>query len=99
MTTDPSAQYPGRDAAELKLDIEPKRAAVFIDDNYVGNAGHFGGFSSMVIRPGTHRIKVELPGYRTFETAINLLPRQRAEIETRLIKGSILHAGSLVKER
>src|SRR5262249_37684867 len=50
----------------LKLDIEPGRAAVFLDGKFVGHASEFGGaLHSMLISPGKHRIKVELPGYRS----------------------------------
>lgn len=93
------AQYPGSDAATLKLNIIPDRAAVFLDDGYVGHAGDFGGtFHSMLVSPGRHRIKVELPGYRTFETEINLLARQKSEVKTELVKGSIQDASPLVKQ-
>src|SRR5205807_10086085 len=44
--------------AELKLTVEPGRAAVFVDDNYAGHASEFGGaLHSLLISPGKHRIK------------------------------------------
>jgi PEGA domain len=86
--------------AELKLDIEPDRAAVFVDDRFVGHAGEMGGtFGKMFIGPGVHRIKVALPGYQTFETEVRLLPDQKAEIKTKLVRGSIEQAGPLIFER
>ena len=100
MTRDLRAPYPGSDAAELKLNVKPDRAAVFVDDNYSGHAADFGGaFRSMLLTPGKHRVKVELPGYRTFETEVNLLPTQKSKVETELIPGSILQAGPLIKEQ
>jgi hypothetical protein len=85
--------------ATLKVDIQPPRAAVFVDDAYLGHAGELGGaFHSMLISPGKHRIKIELPGYRTFETEVNLLAGQKSEIKTELVKGSIEQAGPLIKE-
>jgi PEGA domain len=85
--------------ATLKLSIEPKRAAVFLDDKYVGHASEFGGkFRSMLISPGKHRIKVELPGYRTYDTEINLLAGQKTEVKTELVPGSIEQAGPLIKK-
>ena len=100
MTRDLRAPYPGSDAAELKLNVKPDRAAVFVDDNYSGHAADFGGaFRSMRLTPGKHRVKVELPGYRTFETEVNLLPNQKSKVETELIPGSILQAGPLIKEQ
>ena len=86
--------------ATLKLNIEPKRAAVFLDDKFVGHAAEFGGkFRSMLISPGKHRIKVELPGYRTYDTEINLLAGQKTEVKTVLVPGSIQQAGPLIKKK
>ena len=100
MTPDGRSLRRGPDAAELKLTVNPNRAAVFVDDGYVGHAAEFGGaFHSMLLSPGKHRIKVELPGYRTFETEVNLLPRQKSKVETDLVGGSILQAGPLIKEQ
>ena len=51
--------------AELKISVQPDRSAVFVDDQFQGHAGELGGaFHSMLLSPGMHRIKVELPGYR-----------------------------------
>ena len=96
----PRAAYPGANAAIVKFDITPDRSAVFIDDIYVGPSGKFGGFfNSMTIEPGRHRVKIELPGYRTFETEISVLPEQKLEIKTDLVKASIEQAGSLILQR
>lgn len=100
MTPDGRPLRLGPDAAELKLTVNPNRAAVFVDDGYVGHAAEFGGaFHSMLLSPGKHRIKVELPGYRTFETEVNLLPRQKSKVETDLVAGSITQAGALIKQQ
>lgn len=82
----------------LKLNIEPGRAAVFLDGKFVGHASEFGGaVHAMLISPGKHQIKVELPGYRTFETEVNLLAGQKSEVKTELVKGSIVQAGPEIK--
>src|SRR6266702_4434908 len=80
--------------------VEPGRAAVFLDDNYIGHASEFGGaLHSLSVSPGKHRIKVALPGYRTFETEVGLLAGQKSEVKTELLKGSIEQASSEVKNR
>ena len=85
--------------ATLKLTIEPDRAAVFLDDKYVGHAGELGGaLHSLLVSPGTHRIKVALPGYRTFETEVTLLAKQKSEVKTELVKGSIEQATVDIKK-
>jgi hypothetical protein len=99
MQKDPRALYPAANAATLKLDVMPERAAVFVDDAYIGHASDFGGaFHSMLVTPEKHRVKIELPGYRTFETEVNPLAGQKTEIKTELVPGSIEQAGALVKE-
>jgi hypothetical protein len=85
--------------AELKVDVDPDRAAVFVDNRFLGHAGELGGaFHSMLLSPGTHRIKVELPGYQSFETEVNLVAGQKSVVKTNLAKGSIRQAGPLMDE-
>jgi PEGA domain len=82
----------------LKLTVQPDRAAVFLDDHYIGHVGEFGGkFHSLLIAPGKHRIKIELAGYRTFETEIDLLAGQKSEVKTDLVKGSIEQNDAMIK--
>lgn len=85
--------------SELKLTVEPGRAAVFVDDNYVGHAGELGGkLHSLLVSPGKHNVKVALPGYRTFETEVTLLAGQKSEVKTELVKGSIEQASAEIKK-
>jgi len=85
--------------AQVKVDIQPDRAAVFVDDRFLGHAGELGGkFHSMLLSPGTHRIKVELPGYQTFETDVTLVAGQKSEVKTTLAKGSIHQADALIDQ-
>ena len=85
--------------SEVKIHVTPDRAAVFVDDAFVGHVHEFGGVGrKLLISPGKHRIKVALPGYRTFETEINLVVNQKFEIKTDLVKGSITQAGPLIKK-
>ena len=94
----PGAQEP-KVTSELKLTIEPSRAAVFVDGNYVGHAGELGGaLHSLLLPPGKHHIKIALPGYRTFETDIRLVADQKSEIKTRLLKGSVEEASPEIKQ-
>jgi hypothetical protein len=94
----PGAKLP-EVTSELKVTVQPKRAAVFLDDHYVGHASELGGrFHSLLVSPGKHKIKVELPGYRTYETEVDVLAGQKAEVKTELVKGSIEQAGSDIKK-
>ena len=90
MEKDPNAQYPAKNAANLKLTVVPDRAAVFVDNGYVGHASDFGGaFRSMTVAPGKHKIRVALPGYHDFETDITLAAKQKFEIKAELVKSNV----------
>jgi hypothetical protein len=90
MEKDPAAQYPAKNAANLKLVVVPDRAAVFVDNGYVGHASDFGGaFRSMTVAPGKHKIRVALPGYHDFETDITLAAKQKSEIKAELVKANV----------
>lgn len=85
--------------SQLKVDVHPDRAAVFVDDSFLGHAGELGGaFHSMLLSPGTHRIKVELPGYQSFETDVTLVAGQKSVVKTNLSKGSIHQADALIDQ-
>ena len=74
--------------ATVKISVNPSRAAVFLDGLFVGHVGEFEGAGrGMLVAPGTHTIKIALPGYQTFETQINPLPNQKVEVKTDLVKG------------
>jgi hypothetical protein len=83
----------------LKITVQPPRAAVFLDDKYVGHTGELGGsVHALLVTPGKHRVKIELPGYRTFETEVNLIAGQKSEVKTELVKGSIVQADAEIKK-
>jgi hypothetical protein len=85
----PKLTYPGNDAAQLRLDIQPKRAAVFVDGSYMGHGGDFGGrFHSMLVSPGKHHLKVALGGYKPFETDIDELASSKSQMKIVLEKSS-----------
>jgi hypothetical protein len=52
----------------------------------------------MLLSPGTHRIKVELPGYQSFETDVTLVAGQKSVVKTNLAKGSIHQADALIDQ-
>ena len=71
----------------VKIGVNPPRAAVFLDGNFIGHVGEFEGLGrGLLVAPGTHNIKITLPGYRTFQTEINPLANQKVELKTNLVK-------------
>lgn len=73
--------------AEIKLSVNPDRAAVFVDGLLVGHAGEFGGVAkSLLVAPGHRKIVISLPGYQTFTTEVDLAPNQKFNLKTELLK-------------
>ena len=84
--------------ATVKIAVHPSRAAVFLDGLFVGHVGEFEGAGrGMLIAPGTHQIRIALPGYQTFETDIDPQANQKIEIKTDLVKNDGPPADPLVK--
>jgi hypothetical protein len=86
--------------AELRISVKPGRAAVFIDDRFIGHADEFSGLGhGLLVTPDKHRVRIALPGYQTFETEVTVRPNQKLKIETELVKGSITQAGPMISQK
>jgi hypothetical protein len=86
LNKDPGTRLPTT-TAEVKL--SPDRAAVFVDGVFVGHVGEFGGVGkALLVAPGTRKITIFLTGYETLETQVNLLPNQKFELKTDLVRAS-----------
>jgi len=98
MVKDPQAQFP-KVSGQIKLQVTPERAAVFVDDLFVGSVSEFMGVGrGMLVSPGNHRIRIALPGYQAFDSEVSLLPHQKITIKTDLLPGSISQAGPSIKQ-
>jgi hypothetical protein len=89
MRENPDAHLPDpRDMAKVKVLVKPKRAAVFVNERYVGNVSQFRGIGDFLgLNPGTYRIHITLPGYEPFETEMILAKAQKYEIKAKLRRG------------
>jgi PEGA domain len=87
MQKDPSVHYPDRKTtAEIQLEVAPDRAAVFVDGLLIGHVAEFqGAHRALLVAPGKRKITISLPGYQTFETEVNLAPRQKFKLRTSLM--------------
>ena len=86
---------PPKVTSQIKLYVSPDRAAVFVDDAFVGNVSEFSGIGhGMLVSAGKHRVKIALPGYQAFETEVSLLARQKITIKTDLQPVSVSQAAA-----
>jgi hypothetical protein len=77
-----------RITAEIKLDVKPNRAAVFVDGVFVGHVAEFSGIGkALLVTPGKRKIRITLPGYQPFETEIDLMANQKSTIKTEMVSG------------
>ena len=99
LENDPRFTYPdAKTGAEVRLDVQPGRAAVFLDDVFEGNVSEYFSYGhAMIVAPGKHHFKIALPGFKTFETDVNLYPRQKMRLRTDLVEGSINDADPLLR--
>ena len=78
-------------SAELRLDVKPKDAQVFVDGYYVGIVDDFDGtFQRLRIKPGDHELVLFLDGYQTARQNLRLRQRQEVKIKFQM---SALAAG------
>ena len=89
MNKDPRFQMP-KVFAEIKLEVNPTRAAVFVDGLLVGHVDEFNGAGqSLLVAPGHRKITISLPGYDNFETEVDLAANQKFQIKTNLQKAPV----------
>src|SRR5580692_1315924 len=100
MEQDARFVYPDpKTSSEVRLDVQPTRAAVFLDDYYVGTVDEYYGVDhAMLVIPGKHRFKIALAGFKTFETEVDLQPRQKFALKTALMGGSINDADPMIRQ-
>lgn len=98
MRENPDARLPDpHDMARVKVLVKPKRAAVFVNERYVGNVSQFRGIGDFLgLNPGTYRIHITLPGYEPFETQMTLAKAQKYEIKAKLRKGEFARDDALM---
>jgi hypothetical protein len=87
MEKDTRVQMP-QVTAEIKLDVNPNRAAVLVDGVFIGHVAEFNGIGkALLVAPGKRHVSITLPGYQTFDTDIDLVANQKFTLKTELVKG------------
>jgi hypothetical protein len=85
--------------AEIKLDVKPNRAAVFVDGVFIGHVAEFEGVGkALLVAPGKRKIKITLPGYHNFETDLELVANQKTVVKTEMVTGGPAEGTRLVND-
>ena len=77
------------DIGEIRLDVSPAFADVFVDGYYAGRVDDFDGvFQSMQLESGPHHIQVVAPGYVPLDFDVRIAPARK-----------IIYRGDLIPAR
>ena len=82
-----NGEYGGEYAAigEIWFDVKPSDALIYVDGKLWGTAGDLNGWwKSKDLPAGKHTIRIEAPGYDTYETQITIRPDKKVKIKVKL---------------
>jgi hypothetical protein len=67
--------------SDLRIDVTPKEASVYVDGYFAGTVDEFNGtFQRLHVLPGEHEIVIYLDGYRSIRERLYLGPRATRKI-------------------
>ena len=73
------------DLGELRLDVSPRHAQVYMDGYYAGIVDDYdGAFQALKLEPGAHRIEITAPGYESLTFDVYLNPSQKIRYQGNL---------------
>ncbi len=74
-------------SADLRIQVEPKNAEVFVDGHYAGLVDDFDGvFQRLKVTPGGHEIQIYLDGFKTIVDRRYFSPNKGYSIKERMIR-------------
>lgn len=73
---------------EVRTEVKPKQANVYVDGAFVGTVDSFNGWwQSLQLEPGNHRVVFRAPGFVPFAVTINVIPGQKVDIKQQMQPG------------
>jgi hypothetical protein len=76
----------GYPTGELRLQVKPRHAQVFVDGYYAGTVDDFDGiFQSLRLEDGDYRIEIVLPGYEPLDFDVRIFPGEKVTYRGDLI--------------
>lgn len=92
--------YAYRDAASIRLQIEPSNARVYVDGYYAGIVDDFDGlFQRLHLSPGRHEITLKLEGYKTHRMKVYVPYGDTIKVHYHMAKGGGEDMEDLVGDR
>ena len=76
---------PAGETGDLKINVFPDSAAVFVDGRFEGPVVQFGGITrTLKLSAGKHDVKISQSGYQDYVTTVDIEANQQSTIENRL---------------
>jgi PEGA domain len=76
----------GYPVGELRLQVRPRDAQVFIDGSYAGTVDDFDGtFQSLRLEGGDYKVEIVLPGYEPLDFDVRITPGEKVTYKGDLI--------------
>ncbi|MCI0416991.1 PEGA domain-containing protein [bacterium] len=84
----PYSYYRSYYIAEVRTEVKPQNARVYVDGDYIGVADDFDGWwQRLELPPGKHRLVFRAPGFEPYAVNIRLLPGRDAHIKYEMQPG------------
>ena len=76
----------GYDVGELRLQISPRHAQVYVDGYYAGTVDDYdGAFQALRLESGPYKIEIVAPGYETMTFDVRISPGQKITYRSDLL--------------
>lgn len=73
--------------ADLVFHVHPAKALVYVDEKLIGNARDFASERERYpLVAGEHTLRIEYPGYRAFQTQMDIVPNRTLQLDIELEK-------------
>jgi hypothetical protein len=73
------------DIGEIRLDVSPRHAQVYVDGYYAGVVDDYDGvFQGLKLESGAYRIEITAPGYENLSVDVRISPGQKIRYEGNL---------------
>ncbi len=68
----------GYPTGELRLQVRPRDAQVFVDGSYAGTVDEFDGtFQSLRLEEGDYQVEIVLPGFEPLDFDVRIIPGEK----------------------
>ena len=75
---------PSSDDTWIRLNVEPRDAAIYMDDRFIGTASELDAENGIAVPPGNHTLVVSRPGYRDKRIPVNVSRGETETVDVRL---------------